>query len=68
MWTATLRDGQRIAQAWGAAVAIGNGTHVSAENLGWSGSVQAGSRVKLSFVATTTGPVTVPPVSCSAHD
>ena len=66
-WTASFgyADGQRITQAWNAAVTQ-TGAAVSAANLSWNGTLAAAGSASFGFLASWNGTAnSVPPVTCT---
>jgi cellulose 1,4-beta-cellobiosidase len=63
--TWTWGGNQSIVNAWSATV-TSSGTSVTANNLGYNGSVAAGGRTSFGFQASYSGTITAPTLTCSA--
>jgi lysophospholipase L1-like esterase len=65
-WTATITfgNGQRVTQAWNATVTQSAAT-VSAQNLGWNGTLAPGGTATFGFLAGWAGANTAPTVDCT---
>jgi hypothetical protein len=64
-WTVsgTLAAGQTITQSWATALTT-SGSHLSAANLSWNGTIGAGASTTFGFIGA--GPSTAPALSCAA--
>jgi mannan endo-1,4-beta-mannosidase len=66
-WTVTLTfaDGQRVTQAWNAALST-SGTAVTARNESYNGALAPGAGTTFGFLGSWTGANTPPALTCAA--
>jgi cellulase/cellobiase CelA1 len=66
-WTVqwTFANGQSVSSAWGATV-TSSGSSVTATNVGYNGSMTAGSSTNFGFIGSWNGTNGVPSATCTA--